>query len=177
MVKKTPNKTPKKTVTKTVKKTPKAAAVKASKAPRAAKPKASRTPGKVAVEDENARRERLRKLLIQRRELIIREAKEEIRKFKSGEKRQLVETVMDDGDMSVMDMSEEISLKQLSTHRETLIKIDIAIRKLEEGTYGLCEECGDEISEDRLKVLPFAIYCRDDQEKREIFEKLERETH
>lgn len=127
------------------------------------------------VEDEKARKERLRKLLIQKREDIIREAKSEIRKFKSGEKKQLVETVMDDGDLSVVDLSEDISLKQLSTHRETLIKIDAALRKLEDGTYGVCEECGDEISEERLKIMPFAIYCRDCQEKKELMEKIERE--
>ena len=126
-------------------------------------------------EDENTRKERLRKLLIQKREDIIREAKKEIKRFKSGENRQLVETVMDDGDLSVVDLAEDISLKQLSTHRETLIKIDTAIRKLEEGTYGICEECGEEISEERLKIMPFAIYCRDDQEKKEMIEKLERE--
>ena len=132
--------------------------------------------GKAASrEDENTRKERLRKLLIQKREDIIREAKNEIKKFKTGEKRQLVETVMDDGDMSVVDLAEDISLKQLSTHRETLRKIDIALRKLEEGTYGICEECGDEISEERLKIMPFAIYCRDDQEKRELLESMEKE--
>lgn len=135
-----------------------------------------KTTKKAAVEDDNARKERLRKVLIQKREDIIREAKSEIRKFKSGEKRQLVETVMDDGDLSVVDLAEDISLKQLSTHRETLIKIDTALRKLEEGTYGICEECGDEISEERLKILPFAIYCRDDQEKKEMMEKMEREV-
>ena len=126
-------------------------------------------------EDESTRKERLRKVLIQKREDIIREAKNEIKKFKSGENRQLVETVMDDGDLSVVDLAEDISLKQLSTHRETLIKIDTAIRKLEEGTYGICEECGEEISEERLKIVPFAIYCRDDQEKKEMIEKIERE--
>lgn len=127
------------------------------------------------IEDEKTRRERLRKLLIQKREDIIKEAKSEIKKFKSGEKKQLVETVMDDGDMSVVDLSEDISLKQLSTHRETLIKIDAALRKLDENSYGICEECGDEISEERLKIMPFAIYCRDCQEKKELLEKIERE--
>ncbi|BCB96982.1 hypothetical protein JZK55_19040 [Dissulfurispira thermophila] len=130
---------------------------------------------KSIIEDEKARKERLRKLLIQKREDIVREAKSEIKKFKSGERKQLVETVMDDGDMSVVDLSEDINLKQLSTHRETLIKIDAALRKLDENTYGICEECGDEISEERLKIMPFAIYCRDCQEKKELLEKIERE--
>lgn len=151
----------------------KAPAKTADKAAPKAAPKAAKT--SAPVEDETTRKERLRKVLIQKREQIIREAKNEIKKFKSGERRQLVETVMDDGDMSVVDLAEDISLRQLSTHRETLIKIDAALRKLDEGTYGICEECGDEISEERLKVMPFAIYCRDDQERRETMERLERE--
>ncbi len=139
------------------------------------KEKPEKLPRGNTVENESYRKERLRKQLIQKREEIIREAKNEIKKFKSGENRQLVETVMDDGDLSVVDMAEDISLKQLSTHRETLIKIDTALRKLEEGTYGVCEECGEDISEERLKIMPFAIYCRDDQEKKEIMERIERE--
>ena len=130
---------------------------------------------KKTAEDEISRIERLRKVLVLKREEIIRETKSEIKKFKSGENKQLVETVMDDGDLSVVDLAEDISLKQLSAHRDTLIKIDTALRKLEEGTYGICEECGEEISEERLRIMPFAIYCRDDQEKKEIMEKMERE--
>ncbi|MBF0559262.1 MAG: TraR/DksA C4-type zinc finger protein [Nitrospirae bacterium] len=140
-----------------------------------AQEKAKKSTRNVTPEDENTRKERLKKVLIQKREDIIREAKNEIKRFKSGENRQLVETVMDDGDLSVVDLAEDISLKQLSTHRETLIKIDAAIRKLDEGTYGICEECGEDISEERLKIMPFAIYCRDDQEKKEMMEKIERE--
>lgn len=145
------------------------------KAKETLKEKSEKLPVEKTAEDESFRKERLRKLLIQKREEIIREAKNEIKKFTSGENRQLVETVMDDGDLSVVDMAEDISLKQLSTHRETLIKIDTALRKLEEGTYGICEECGEDISEERLKIMPFAIYCRDDQEKKEIMERIERE--
>ncbi len=145
------------------------------KAKETLKEKPEKPSGENTAENESYRKERLRKLLIQRREEIIKESKNEIKKFTSGENRQLVETVMDDGDLSVVDMAEDISLKQLSTHRETLIKIDTALRKLNEGTYGICEECGEEISEERLKIMPFAIYCRDDQEKKEIMERIERE--
>jgi DnaK suppressor protein len=125
------------------------------------------------VEDKETRNERLRKILLQKRAEIIKEAKEEIRKFQSGENKQIVETVLDDGDLSVVDLSEDISLKQLSSHRETLMKIDTALHKLKEGTYGFCEECGDEITEKRLSIMPFAIYCRDCQEQKETMAKME----
>ncbi len=118
----------------------------------------------------------LRRELLRQRDVILGEAKKEIGRIISGENRQIVETALDDGDWSVIDLSEDISLKQLSTHRGNLAKIDEALRKLDEGTYGICEECGEEIDIERLKVLPFAIYCKEDQEKKEILEALERET-
>jgi DnaK suppressor protein len=124
---------------------------------------------------DKERKDRLKKMLNKMKEAIILEAKEEMKKFQSGEKKQIVEAVMDDADLSVVDLAEDISLKQLSTHRDTLKKIDEALRKLEEGTYGICEMCGDEITEERLKILPFAIYCRDCQEKIELMEKFEGE--
>lgn len=123
---------------------------------------------------EEERKLALRKSLLQKREEIIKEAKAEISKYIKGETRQLVDTALDDGDWSVVDLSEDISLRQLSKHKETLQKIDEALRKLKEGTYGICEECGDEISEERLKILPFAIYCTDCQEKREQLEQIQR---
>jgi DnaK suppressor protein len=122
--------------------------------------------------EEQLRKEKLKRHLIRMREDIVAEAKAEIKKFKSGEKKQIVETVLDDGDLSFVDLSEDISLKQLSTHRETLIKIDEALRKIHEGTYGLCEDCGDEVSVERLKIIPFATHCKECQEKKEMLDKI-----
>lgn len=44
--------------------------------------------------------------------------------------------------------------------------IAAAFSRVEEGRYGICEECGEDIPVDRLKVLPFAAYCVDCQSKR-----------
>jgi DnaK suppressor protein len=57
---------------------------------------------------------------------------------------------------------------------ETLNKIEAARRRLDEGTYGDCFECGDEISEARLRALPFAVRCKDCEEARETAELRER---
>lgn len=129
---------------------------------------------KLSEKSEQEKNAVLRRVLINHREAIVKEAKAEISKYIKGEKRQLVETALDDGDWSVIDLSEDINLKQLSTHRENLLKIDEALRKLKEGTYGKCEDCGEEISEKRLKVIPFAIHCIDCKEKREQLEELEK---
>ncbi|KPK44796.1 MAG: hypothetical protein AMK74_04590 [Nitrospira bacterium SM23_35] len=123
---------------------------------------------------EEERKTALRRSLIQKREEIVREVKNGISKYIKGETRQLVDTALDDGDWSVVDLSEDISFKHMSTHRENLLKIDEALRKLSEGTYGFCEDCGEEISKARLNILPFAIFCTDCQERREQLEELER---
>jgi len=130
-------------------------------------------PSTVAVTEEERNRA-LKKLLISKRQEIFKEVKTEISKYIKGETRQLVDTALDDGDWSIVDLSEDISFKHLSTHRENLLKIDEALRKLDEGTYGICEDCGEEISQERLDILPFAIYCIDCQEKREKIEEMER---
>jgi len=158
---------------KTAKKKAPKPSYKAKKPAKTKKAEAKKAAEKKAAADK--RTEALRKLLIQKREQIVKKAKVEISKYIKGETKQLVDTALDDGDWSVVDLSEDVSLKQLSTHRDMLVKIDAAIRKFEEGTYGICEDCGNKISEERLKILPFAIYCRDCQEKIEQLEAIEKE--
>jgi DnaK suppressor protein len=162
----TPRKTKASRVVKTTKKVVIVKKVKTQKRARAV------IPGRKA---EERRRAALRIALVKKREELVREAKEGISKYIRGETKQLVDTALDNGDWSVVDLSEDISLKQLSTHRETLLKVDEALRKIDEGTYGRCEDCGEDISMERLKVLPFAIYCVDCQEKREQLAELQRE--
>ena len=58
---------------------------------------------------------------------------------------------------------------------ETLHKIEEALSRLEEGTYGNCFECGDEIAERRLRALPFAVRCKECEEARELAERRERQ--
>ncbi|RAX58581.1 molecular chaperone DnaK suppressor DksA [Helicobacter monodelphidis] len=44
-------------------------------------------------------------------------------------------------------------------HKKEYDDIEIALMKIEEGEYGICEMCGEEIRIDRLKVKPHAKYC------------------
>jgi len=148
----------------------------ARKASAPARPAAAKRPVKAAPKTQTRKKDDvLKRQLIGMREEIVKEAKTEIGKYIKGETRQLVESVLDDGDWSVIDLSEDINLRRLATHREMLLKIDEALRKIREETYGKCEDCGEDINTERLKVLPFAIYCRDCQEKREELEKMESE--
>ena len=69
----------------------------------------------------------------------------------------------------------ELDLILTDREKRKLAQIDDALDRLEENTYGLCEECGTKIPKARLKVLPFARYCVECQEKNEREEKYTRE--
>lgn len=131
---------------------------------------AKRTVVKKLTKDQN---NEIRKLLLDRRKKILHEARVEISKFMTGDTKQLIDTAIDDGDWSFVDMAKGIDLKKLSAQKDTLNKIDEALRKIDDGTYGLCDDCGSEISKERLKVIPFAVLCVECKEQREKFEEFE----
>lgn len=57
---------------------------------------------------------------------------------------------------------------------ETLTQVNEALGRLDDGTYGHCFECGEDISEARLRALPFAVRCRECEEARETADRRER---
>ncbi len=128
-----------------------------------------------SVDQPDSRESRLRRLLQNKRQELLKETQAEIVKYIKGENRQLVETALDDGDWSVIDLNEDLNLRKLGFNRDTLQKIDESLHKLDEGTYGVCDDCGDEINSERLRVLPFAIRCRDCQEDFEEQQAAEKE--
>jgi DnaK suppressor protein len=144
-------------------------------AARTGKKKPSRSKSASAAKTAESKEAMLRRMLQAKRQELLRKAQEEVSKYIKGENRQLVETALDDGDWSVIDVVEDITLKQLSVQRQTIVKVEEALRKLDDKTYGTCEECGEDINPERLKILPFAILCRDCQEEREKLEEASRE--
>jgi DnaK suppressor protein len=59
------------------------------------------------------------------------------------------------------------SFQENSIRRETLMQIDNALRRIEEGSYGICIDCGRPIEQARLEAVPWARYCIADQERHE----------
>ena len=51
--------------------------------------------------------------------------------------------------------------------QDLLEKVNTALEKLEEGTYGLCDSCGVEINPNRLEALPYASLCLNCQDRLE----------
>jgi len=70
-------------------------------------------------------------------------------------------------DVATDNYDREFSLGLASSEREILYVLDDALKKIEDGTYGICEVCKTAISKTRLKALPQASLCVKCQEKRE----------
>ena len=114
----------------------------------------------------------LKKMLEDRRRQLMSEVQGRIRDVRSDGNKE--RDVLDQGESSEVDIQEDIEFALIQMKSETLNKVDAALRRLDEGTYGDCFECGEEISEARLRALPFAVRCKDCEEARETAEQRER---
>jgi DnaK suppressor protein len=110
----------------------------------------------------------LKAILVERRREIMSEVQGRMRDVRAEGAGSAVQGVLDAAESSELDIQDEIEFALIQMKAETLNKIDEALRRLEEGTYGYCFECGDEISEKRLRALPFAVRCKDCEEAREV---------
>lgn len=75
--------------------------------------------------------------------------------------------VLDSAESSEVAIQHEIGFVLMEMKAETLSQIETALRRISEGTYGHCFDCGGEIAEARLRALPFALRCRDCEDARE----------
>jgi|WetSurMetagenome_2_1015567.scaffolds.fasta_scaffold415587_2 DnaK suppressor protein len=108
---------------------------------------------------KKARQGQLRKMLKERKKKLLSDLHEEVFEKLGGEYQNEFSQAMDSGDSSFMDLLQTIGAKKIDIRQEELIKMDAAERKLNDGSYGICEECGAEISEERLAAVPYAIRC------------------
>jgi DnaK suppressor protein len=130
------------------------------------------TTARTGVSGKTTRYNELKKMLDNRRRELMAEVQGRMRDVRTeGNKER---DAMDQGESSEVDIQEDIELALIQMKSETLNKIEAARRRLDEGTYGDCFECGDEISEARLRALPFAVRCKDCEEARETAELRER---
>ncbi|MGZ8428537.1 MAG: TraR/DksA family transcriptional regulator [Candidatus Deferrimicrobiaceae bacterium] len=111
-------------------------------------------------------------------DMLLKMREELVRGISRRSKATAVSGVSDIGDI-LDSVSEERTreLDMILTDREKqkLKQIDDALERIEEKTYGLCEECGVKIPRARLKVVPFAKYCVECKEVIEREEKYTRE--
>jgi DnaK suppressor protein len=133
--------------------------------------RANKTPGGDMGRDRYAE---LRRILEERRREILSAVHEKIRDVRAEGANNPTTGVLDAAETSEADIQDDIEFALIQMKAETLTKIEEALRRLEEGTFGYCFECGEEISERRLRALPFAVRCKDCEEARELAQQRER---
>jgi DnaK suppressor protein len=77
------------------------------------------------------------------------------------------EQIFDFTDQATLESDIDMSMHIKERDSRLITKIKESLEKIEEGSYGICEECGEDISEKRLKVRPVATVCIDCKEKQE----------
>jgi DnaK suppressor protein len=114
--------------------------------------------------------------------------KRELEKFKkilTGEKKRILENALrmadrnvtidsddvpDIVDLATSDLSLNVNVEIKERERQLMSKIDNALSKIADGSFGVCEECGDVIGTARLQVRPvttLCIKCKEEQEEQE----------
>ncbi len=120
------------------------------------------------------RYEELKRILEERRREMLSEVHEKMRDVRTEGSGALAHGVLDAAESSEADIQDDIEFALLQMKAETLNKIGEALSRLEEGSYGYCFECAEEIAEQRLRALPFAVRCKDCEEAREVAQRRER---
>jgi DnaK suppressor protein len=113
-----------------------------------------------AVEVPQDRFQDLRKRLENQRDEILNMYKQDLRAGQES---------ADDGTEDIVDRANNAYNRELmfslsDTERNTLLQIENALRRMDEGTYGRCANCGQSIAMARLEALPWARFCVDCQE-------------
>ena len=106
-----------------------------------------------------------RKLKTWQEELII-ESQETLENLRSETR-----DVGDEAERASRESDNILELRTRDRYRKLLRKIDEALKRIEDGTYGFCEETGDEIGIGRLEARPIATLTVDAQERREMFQR------
>jgi DnaK suppressor protein len=98
---------------------------------------------------------RLKKILLKEREEIV----GEVRQIFESSKEMGQDGIQDIGDEAANIYNKQILLRLTESERMRLQEMDEALDRIEAGTYGICEECGEPIGLKRLEVRPVAKYC------------------
>jgi RNA polymerase-binding transcription factor len=139
--------------------------------PLAAKPKESAK----EREARERRREALQQMLLRKRHEILKEIEGSLGQSLTEDQQRRLESARDVGDQALMDLDRELGISLMEMRNRRRQAIDEALTRLNEGTYGICAECGVEISERRLEAVPFAKLCVECQAREELLEKIEKE--
>jgi DnaK suppressor protein len=111
--------------------------------------------------------EKLRTRLLERQRMLVGEVREKREQAAAQVGDEAMGVIGDAGDESVLRMNTDLDIQEAGRDVEELNDIDSALRRMDDGSYGMCDECGQDIGFPRLEVQPTALRCIADQEKYE----------
>ncbi|HEY3170804.1 MAG TPA: TraR/DksA family transcriptional regulator [Thermoanaerobaculia bacterium] len=118
-------------------------------------------PSTARVPKRNKRElEKYRRLLEQKKA----ELSAELAKARDAEEESNEESTQDIADKAVSSYTREFLYSLTDSERTALLRIDEAIARIDDGTYGSCMNCGVPMSEKRLAAVPWTPHCVDCQE-------------
>ena len=105
-------------------------------------------------------REEIKRMLLLMRKGLIQEVSQSMR----AESDHLKHDIGDFYDLASNDRDRELALMLAGREREKLTHVDNALKRIELGTYGICESCEEIIDKERLMAMPFTKLCLSCQE-------------
>ncbi|MGE4234460.1 MAG: TraR/DksA family transcriptional regulator [Bacteriovoracia bacterium] len=110
---------------------------------------------------------KFRKLLLEEKEKVINNSRKDLNDIKID-----VEDLPDETDLAASEVSQALAFKLRDRERLLLVKIDEALMKIEQGTFGICESCEEPIEPKRLEARPMSNLCISCKEQKEHREKI-----
>ena len=115
-----------------------------------------------------------RAILEKRRAVLLSDIRHDIRETCDGVETLQPEDAPDQVDASAVMAQSGIRLSLMQAKAEMLTAVNEALERVDSGSYGICESCGEPIAESRLRAMPFALRCTHCEEVREETEAVRR---
>lgn len=115
------------------------------------------------------------KILAKYKKLLLEEKQRILNNSKNALKNELVlspDDLLDETDLAASEISQNLVFKLRDRERQLLSKIDEALGRMDEGTFGTCSECEEPIEPRRLEARPVSTMCIACKEKQEHREKI-----
>ena len=104
--------------------------------------------------------ERYREILLDKREALVGQVENLVKEAASSTAAtELSKTPQEDAENAAGAYEQDFAFITMESEEELLRKIEHALRRIKEGSFGKCGECGKDIHPDRLEALPFADLC------------------
>ncbi len=109
--------------------------------------------------------DQIKERLMQRKRELLKDIAEILEKEAKEEYQDIIDAIREEGDIAAAELQESTILAIAEIKAREVEQIDAAIERIEQGEYGICIECGDWITPARLEVMPYALRCRECQER------------